>query len=317
MNGCLHPKLIPNPVYGRYLAKSGKPVPLEVSRKLYVEVPCGHCVNCLSSRQNTWAWRIEQEAFDTLNKDGAVYFLTITYDDQNLIYGVDDVPTLYKKDLQDFHKRLRASGIVFRYFDCGEYGDRFSRPHYHGIYFFPEWMTKDEVHQLFFDKWRKCEDYEFHVDNFSLASAKYVAKYSMKRFGVNYDGVQPPFSMMSLKPAIGSCFLDNKQEIERLKDMQSITVYDSSGQPYALPRCFREKIFTPFELQRIYNQLEADERCMDVLKFGTSDDLDICRLKNIGYIRALDLERSKVSERWLKQIGQDCRIDYESYLGSI
>lgn len=314
---CLHPKLIPNPVYGRFVAKSGKSVPLEISRRLYVEVPCGHCLNCLSTRQNTWAWRIEQEAFDVLKKDGSVYFLTITYDDDHLLYAVDDVPTLYKKDLQDFHKRLRSSGIVFRYFDCGEYGDKFSRPHYHGIYFFPEWLTSDQVHSLFFDKWRKCEDYEFHVDSFSLASAMYVAKYSMKRFGVNYDGVQVPFSLMSLKPSIGSCFLQNKQEIERLKDLQTLTVYDSQGNPYCLPRVFREKIFTPFELRKIYESIEAEERCMNVLKYGTSDPLSVVRLDNLSYIRQVDNEFRKVNERYIEDIGKDCRVSYQDFLASI
>ena len=41
-----------------------------------------------------------------------------------------------KKEGIDFIKRLRARvGAPIRYFACGEYGDKFSRPHYHVIFF--------------------------------------------------------------------------------------------------------------------------------------------------------------------------------------
>lgn len=314
---CLHPKYVPNPCFHQVKSKSGAPVPLRISQQRYLTVPCCRCVNCLSLRQNTWAWRIEQDAFDVMKKDGCVYFITITYDDNHLIYGIDDVPTLYKKDLQDFHKRLRRSGLSFRYFDCGEYGDKFSRPHYHGIYFFEKWMTKEKVHDLFFDKWRKCEEFELHVDSFSLASAKYVAKYSMKRFGVNYQGVEPPFSLVSINPPIGFSFFDNKFELKRLRDQMSFTVYDSSGNPNMLPRLFRDKIFTRLEQDSIMNRIQDEKYHLDKLFCQSNDPLDIARFQESSYISQVLGEERKVKERCLKDFGKDCKVDYMSYMDSI
>lgn len=54
-------------------------------------------------------------------------FLTLTYSDSHLPkYG-----QLVKKDLQDFFKALRYRIGPFRYVACGEYGERFRRPHFH------------------------------------------------------------------------------------------------------------------------------------------------------------------------------------------
>jgi len=56
-------------------------------------------------------------------------FVTLTYDDDHLPYGSSLVP----KDLQEFLKRLRFDirPRRIRFGGCGEYGEEFSRPHYH------------------------------------------------------------------------------------------------------------------------------------------------------------------------------------------
>lgn len=316
MSICLHPKIIRNPVFGLDYGKTGKKVARLISEQPVLVVPCGHCINCLSVRQNTWAWRIEQDVFDAFKKDGCAFFVTMTYDDEHLVYGFDR-PTLVKKDVQEYHKKMWNLGFKYRYFTCGEYGDRFSRPHYHEILIFDTWMSKQDAHDMLFPLWNKCEDYEFRVDDFSLASAKYVAKYCMKRFGVDYDGVQTPFSMMSLKPCIGSSFLHNRQEIQRLKDMKSVTVYDSSGVANVLPRVFREKIFEPDELQSIYQELEREEHLMDVLRCGTDDFFSITDNRHVRDMVARENEKMYVNQRFLDDIGKDCRISYSDYLLSL
>ena len=62
-------------------------------------------------------------------------FLTLTYADEHLPPN----GSLVVADLQKFIKRLRKhyakrnNGIKLRYYACGEYGDRYGRPHYHAI----------------------------------------------------------------------------------------------------------------------------------------------------------------------------------------
>jgi len=60
-------------------------------------------------------------------------FITLTYDDENLpvSYSAD------KRPFQLFMKKLRKhlEPREVRFFGCGEYGDRFLRPHFHALIF--------------------------------------------------------------------------------------------------------------------------------------------------------------------------------------
>lgn len=102
-----------------------------LDRKKYPDgllVPCGKCIACRVHKRNEWSLRIWHE-LDEWNNQGI--FITLTYNDENIPAN----NTLVKEDLQKFFKRLRKSisPQKIKYFACGEYGDKFDRPHYHAI----------------------------------------------------------------------------------------------------------------------------------------------------------------------------------------
>lgn len=111
----------------QFLAKKDDPLMPPI-----VQIPCGQCLGCRIDHAKMWADRCMMELQDHQES----YFLTLTYDDvhiRHMVLDCDDgepceVPTLYKKDLQDFWKRLRKDGQTIRYFACGEYGDHTCRP---------------------------------------------------------------------------------------------------------------------------------------------------------------------------------------------
>lgn len=106
-------------------------------------LPCGHCVGCRLDNARMWSMRMMHEARYSKH----TYFVTLTYADENLPPDAD----LRYSDLRDFFKRARhhyqgepaptsrrpnarqvtLEAPAFRYFACGEYGDRTLRPHYH------------------------------------------------------------------------------------------------------------------------------------------------------------------------------------------
>ena len=107
-----------------------------------IKLPCGRCLACMINRSKDWTNRIMLES----KYHDSSYFLTLTYDDEHLVNNNGDpltppeLPSLYKKHLQDFWKRLRSDldykGFnKIRYFACGEYGSKSMRPHYHAIVF--------------------------------------------------------------------------------------------------------------------------------------------------------------------------------------
>lgn len=102
--------------------------------KRYIFVPCQKCVECKQRRTREWAFRLwyEYEA-----SDKKAEMITLTYNDENLPLDEWNLPTLCKKDYQDFLKRLRKhfNNKKIRYFMCGEYGAKRFRPHFHFIIF--------------------------------------------------------------------------------------------------------------------------------------------------------------------------------------
>ena len=216
--------------------------------KNYVEVPCGHCVGCRLKRSRDWANRCMLE----LPYHESSYFVTLTYNNDNLPFHTElddygnyiNVSTLVKKDLQDFLKRLRKNykyGNHLKYYACGEYGDNTSRSHYHLIIF---GLKLDDL--KFYKSSRMGFNYytsEFLnkvwnkgfvvVANVSWETCAYVSRYVMKKklgkesaFYDEYD-IEPEFTCMSLKPAIGYEYF--KEHKDKIYETDSISISTSKG----------------------------------------------------------------------------------------
>lgn len=103
----------------------------------YIPVGCGKCPPCRRNRTNGWVFRIMQE--DRISD--SAYFVTLTYDGDNLPRSYNGLPTLVKSDFQLFMKRLRINlkragkQSSLKYYAVGEYGSKFKRPHYHAVIF--------------------------------------------------------------------------------------------------------------------------------------------------------------------------------------
>lgn len=172
----------------------------------YQEIPCGVCVGCRSDWSARWTARSLAELLD----HDVSLFITLTYDDNHL----PEDRLLRKDDIQRFNKRLRKAGFKFRYLICGEYGDRFQRPHYHGIYFGLKLddllaFSDTKAGKLFVsDTLSRIWGNGFvTVGNVDLASIAYVTRYVLKKRG-QWSEEKPPFFLMSRRPSIGANFYE-------------------------------------------------------------------------------------------------------------
>lgn len=101
-------------------------------------VKCGQCKGCRLAESVEKANRCTLETYSHAKN----YFLTLTYNDDNLVFGYER-PTLVRDHIELFNKNLRRQldyhGLVnenenpMKIMYCGEYGSLL-RPHYHGIY---------------------------------------------------------------------------------------------------------------------------------------------------------------------------------------
>lgn len=189
-----------------------------------IKIPCGQCVGCRLERSRQWAMRCIHEA--SLHEDNC--FITLTYSDDRLPEG----GTLVKKHFQDFMKRFRfrVDPVKLRFFHCGEYGEKYRRPHYHALIFgydFPDKVFKRKTGQghrvytseLLSNDWSHglCE-----IGAVTFESAAYCARYIMGKVTgdlaqsyyevVDGDGVVtdllPEYVTMSRRPGIGRGWFD-------------------------------------------------------------------------------------------------------------
>lgn len=206
---CLNPiaaKRVPSRTKLKFLEKERMDVNWEINNSDVIWLSCGKCIECRLQHARNWGSRcyLEMQEYETS------YFLTLTYNDENVPRSLSGKLTLKKRDYQLFFKRLRKSQKEnkIRYFGSGEYGSRYTkRPHYHFIVFGllisdlklygrnelkqPLW-TSDKINQL----WRKGN---VIVGDVTYESSSYVARYSLKKLNslVDYGDKVPEFVVMS------------------------------------------------------------------------------------------------------------------------
>lgn len=169
-------------------------------------LPCGHCIGCAMDYSRQWSSRIMLEA----SKYDENCFITLTYSDEFVKQKLD------KKDLQKFFKRFRKAVAPrkIRYFACGEYGESTHRPHYHAIIFGYDFHDKELLKKgsggnLLYTSAFLNELWPFGITSIGsvdVASAAYVARYSMKKRLTGIDNDE--FLIMSRRPGIACDMFD-------------------------------------------------------------------------------------------------------------
>lgn len=175
-----------------------------------IKLPCGQCMECRLEHSRQWAMRCMHEK--RMHKDSS--FLTLTYADEYL----PPDGGLCVRDLQLFMKRVRKRfGQGVRFYACGEYGEKDSRPHYHVLL-----LSHDFPDRKFFSRGKRPGDDYYTsktlqelwpmghslVGNVTFESCAYVARYITKKItgkvaDDHYMGRSPEFVVMSRRPGIG------------------------------------------------------------------------------------------------------------------
>lgn len=212
---------------------TGRP-PTSVAHE-FLRLPCGNCIGCRKSRAREWAVRCTLEAASHQH----MCWATLTYDDDHL------PPTLQKRDLSGYLKRLRAwlPDTQVRFFGSGEYGEKNGRPHYHVILYGLQ-REEEAIRRSWCDRQGRPIGH-VRVDPLTPAAINYVAGYTAKKLGkpVRTSTVemvdtstgevrdvqwQDAFVLMSRRPGIGA---DARQFWQSWKESAI-----HNGSPVPVPR---------------------------------------------------------------------------------
>lgn len=243
---CLRPLSIANPRYRDY------GIERFAFSDYYIKVPCGKCSQCRSKRASDWRVRLIKEV--ELGSHRTVYFVTLTFDEDNLKRFIDtDSPN---RSIRLFLERYRkAVGKSLRHWFVVEYGERRGRFHFHGLIFDP---------LVSIPKLRKLWSYGFvYIERLRGSSGcSYVVKYITK----SQAHVGKYSGRVWCSPGLGKQYLTAENiSLHRLQyesldtpghaDLSSgfnnsMYIY-LSNYKYSLPRYYRKHIFNDSERMMI------------------------------------------------------------------
>lgn len=239
--------------------------------RLKILCPCRKCLPCTINRKRTWTTRA---IFELLAHNFST-FLTLTYDD-------DHYPSngsLSSRDLTLFWKRLRKDGLKFRYFSCGEYGEKSYRPHYHAIIYGEDFNVVD-----FYAKKHWKFGFSYSVPATS-ETAGYVAGYVTKKMSDRSEllklGLEPEFIRCS--QGIGKNLIPSLAKYAFAQSNLEVLDHIKIGsQDYPLPdyirRKLRELVLSPEHIEALK---EARIKDMQDYALGLIEEfLGECEISN-------------------------------------
>lgn len=262
-------------------------------------VPCGRCAFCTATKRSDWALRLHYEA----KQHDVRRFVTLTYADSKLVWK-NGKSQLHKVHLQEWFREVRRPGYKVRYYAVGEYGSKTFRPHYHVLLFGDvpeEHLRKTWTHG------------HVHIGTVTDASVMYCLGYIVngKGWQMKHNRV-PPFSLMSLRPGLGSNYVHEyvtpkswkaKRGVKIANPKQDMIDWHRSGRKnYAivdgskrhLPRYYKCKIFSKVDLVRI----------------AVRDQKDMFR-RSVAWVRSKQMQRQRdplaYRREQLKRLAQKIR----------
>lgn len=268
-------------------------------------LPCGYCEMCLYKRKLDWSIRAVNEA-RYYDKNS---FITLTYKDSELPFTQkkdekdtkyiekrggrhsDNTPaTLFHRDFQLFMKRFRKmldkKGIKIKYLMCGEYGEKFGRPHYHALIFGYQFddlsLTQNnegcEFNLYNSETLAKLWSHGIvKVGDVSAKSAAYVCGYTQKKMYKDeavsyYDNMDRQAPYLACSKGIGKKFYD---EFEA-----QLLAQDCLSHPETMKRCRIPRYYDKLT-EKKYGELKIKEikqkRLVNYIEKYYSSDMDTPR----------------------------------------
>lgn len=233
-----------------------------------VPVPCGKCPKCKGRRTSGWSFRLIKEE----ESSSSSYFVTLTYDTDNVPITPKGWMTLNKKHVQLFFKKLRRRNPFNKlvYYVCGEYGSQKKRPHYHVILFNVEHVKTIQ------DSWSYGSVDVGTVTGASVGyTLKYISKPSKIPLHKNDDRLKE-FSLMS--KGIGKRYITDSMRAWHKADLAGrcyINIGD--GKKAGMPRYYKDRIYTEQERQAIGFRFRIDNREKDMKEWTDPRVIQIWR----------------------------------------
>lgn len=232
-------------------------------RKGVLEMGCGRCKACQWNRARLWVGRMLLES----KEHPANSFVTLTYNEEHCPKNKQ----LEKRHWQLFMKKLRdrLKPRKIRFYAVGEYGEQFTRPHFHAILFNVGISDQEAIESC----WEKGFTL---VGSAEVKSMSYVCGYMQKNLTNKHNpslaGRPPEFCSMSLRPGIGHGVI-NRMEKAYASESGKTALQEQAPrqirigqQVYPLGRYLKDQL-----LKRICIDKSQETRYREAWKQGWTD----------------------------------------------
>lgn len=107
----------------------------DYKNNLAISIECSKCINCKIKKMLRWKTKLLLESKTTINNNGHMYFITLTYDNKNIHKTNTENGNLW--EAQKMFKRWRKNNknLKIKYFIVNELGEKTGRIHHHLIVF--------------------------------------------------------------------------------------------------------------------------------------------------------------------------------------
>lgn len=297
-------------------------------------VPCGQCIECRLnySRDTATKCMLEKKyGYIVYDKDGkeigtelypenTCWFLTLTYADEYLpTHHTIDLNTgeifegisVNKTDMQKFWKRTRKKyKCKIRYLQCGEYGSKTMRPHYHAIVFgLPLDITKFKkigMNQFNQPYWMSEElNQEWGLGHVTIGrvdwrSCAYVARYTLKKatnktgdWWYKSQGLMEEW--ISMSDNLGKAYYFNHKD--KIYKTDSVPILDSNHNPVKPPKRF-DRLLKEVD-PNLYTKIKEARQ-----ESAYAGEISIRNQTNLS-----PEERRKIQEERMKRVIKDLRTE--------
>lgn len=244
---CLYPTFVKNPKYKPSKKNKGKPPVCKDRRLLYIPVKCGCCIECRKEKQREWRVRLEEELRSNFG-----YFITLTISQEGIkeleektgLKWKENPNEIATKGLRLFLERCRKdTSKSIKHWCVTELGETNDRIHLHGIFF------GQKSAELIRKHWKY--GFMFIGGYCNSKSVNYMTKYMLK-----VDIKHPEFKQVVLaSKGIGAGYMDRLDYLWQKQNYKNINVATytfKNGTKMAMPRYYKNKIFTEKEREKMW-----------------------------------------------------------------
>lgn len=271
---CLYPKKIKNKKYisndknkgiipePPIIDNSGT-VPVYDERVLYIEVPCGECIECRQTKAREWQIRLSEE----IKQHKFNYFITLTFAPEelrkilkktNLTECNAVAEYAVRHMLERFRKDYKKSIKHWLITELGHEGTE--RIHLHGILFSDNELEFSEKMDNNLRNWKYWKYGHIYIGDYvNQKTINYISKYITK-----IDNDHKNFKGQILaSPGIGKTYIDKLEQLElkKLYPKHKIDYYRlENGAKVKLPTYYKNKLYNEKEREDKWREFMDAEK---------------------------------------------------------